>query len=235
MPTFKKEADEVVRQVEVLGKDPLTVMQQRAETTGSKLYRNFLGGFVSSVRSGGKMVDYMKSQLKAIFELRYINLNRSIEKIATLVEAYSVMLIVVLCYLHPLCCFIIDKRYVTLGGAASIASSPLLSYLIAFIVMPVLSCIFIMMAHNMQQSAFPDLSDLYKKAINLHSPRIRGDCSLCNGSFTCQQAVSPIGLPAIATLCLSWFFIANCDAVPENLKNQLQRRRIPSKLHKRYN
>ena len=43
------------------------------------------------------MVDYMKSQLKAIFELRYINLNRSIEKIATLVEAYSVMLIVVLC------------------------------------------------------------------------------------------------------------------------------------------
>jgi len=61
LPTFKKEADEVVRQVEVLGKDPLTVLQARAETTSSKLYRNFLGGFVSSVRSGGKMVDYMKS------------------------------------------------------------------------------------------------------------------------------------------------------------------------------
>ena len=27
LPAFKKEADEVVRQVEVLGKDPLTVMQ----------------------------------------------------------------------------------------------------------------------------------------------------------------------------------------------------------------
>ena len=52
LPTFKKEADEVVRQVEVLGKDPLSVMQMRAETTGSKLYRNFLGGFVSSIRSG---------------------------------------------------------------------------------------------------------------------------------------------------------------------------------------
>ena len=97
LPVFKKEADEVIRQVEVLGKDPLTVMMQRAESTRSKLYRDFLGGFVSSVRSGGKLTDYMKSQLKSIFELRYINLNRSIEKIATLVEAYSVMLIVVLC------------------------------------------------------------------------------------------------------------------------------------------
>ncbi|HYA77712.1 MAG TPA: type II secretion system F family protein, partial [Verrucomicrobiae bacterium] len=97
LPVFKKEADEVVRQVEVLGKDPLNVMLARAELTGSKLYRNFLGGFVSSIRSGGKLVDYMKSQLKSIFELRYINLHRSIEKIAALVEAYSVMLIVVLC------------------------------------------------------------------------------------------------------------------------------------------
>ena len=97
LPTFKKEADEVVRQVEVLGKDPLTVMQNRSESTNSKLYRNFLGGFVSSVKSGGKLADYMRSQLKAIFELRYINLNRSIDRIGALVEAYSVMLIVVLC------------------------------------------------------------------------------------------------------------------------------------------
>ena len=67
LPFFKKEADEVVRQVEVLGKDPLTVMHQRGKKTTSKPYRNFLGGFVSSVRSGGKIVDYMRSELKSIF------------------------------------------------------------------------------------------------------------------------------------------------------------------------
>ena len=65
LPTFSNEAEEVVRQVEVLGKDPLTVMKQRSEITHSKPYRNFLGGFISSVRSGGKIVDYMKSELKA--------------------------------------------------------------------------------------------------------------------------------------------------------------------------
>jgi len=97
LPIFKKEAEEVVRQVEVLGKDPLTVLHLRAEKTSSKLYRNFLGGFVSSVRSGGRMADYLRSELKAIFELRHGELTRSVEKIATIVEAYTVMLIVILC------------------------------------------------------------------------------------------------------------------------------------------
>ena len=164
LPTFKKEADEVVRQVEVLGKDPLTVMQQRAEQTQSKLYRNFLGGFVSSVRSGGKLADYMKSQLKSIFELRYINLNRSIERIAALVEAYSVMLIVVLCT-YILFVVFSSSSVMDLLSSTSISISPVMSYLIAFVIMPVMSGIFILMAHNMQRSAFPDLKDLYKKAL----------------------------------------------------------------------
>ena len=161
---FKKEAEEVVRQVEVLGKDPLTVMQLRAETTASKLYRNFLGGFVSSIRSGGKLVDYMKSQLKAIFELRTNGLNRSIERIVTLVEAYSVMLIVVLCsYILFVVLSASNIGALTVGSSVSI--SPMLSYLIAFIIMPVCPFIFILMAHNLQKSAFPDLKDLYKKAL----------------------------------------------------------------------
>ena len=183
LPTFKKEADEVVRQVEVLGKDPLTVMQQRAETTTSKLYRNFLGGFVSSIRSGGKLADYMKSQLKAIFELRYINLNRSIERIATLVEAYSVMLIVVLCS-YILFVVLGSSNVMSLLSSSSLSTSPMMSYLIAFIIMPVMSGIFILMAHNLQRSAFPDLKDLYKKALILHTACIRHNSSLCNGSFT---------------------------------------------------
>jgi len=200
LPTFKKEADEVVRQVEVLGKDPLSVMQMRAETTGSKLYRNFLGGFVSSIRSGGKMVDYMKSQLKTIFELRFINLNRSIEKIATLVEAYSVMLIVVLCS-YILFVVLSSSNVMSLLGSSSASSSPMLSYLIAFIIMPVGSCIFILMAHNLQRSSFPDLKDLYKKAL-FFIPPIFAIIALIAVVPSISKAISPVGLPAITTIGL---------------------------------
>jgi len=200
LPAFKKEADEVIRQVEVLGKDPLTVMQLRAEQTTSKLYRNFLGGFVSSIRSGGKMVDYMKSQLKAIFELRYINLNRSIERIATLVEAYSVMLIVVLCS-YILFVVLGSTNVINLLSSSSISNSPIVSYLIAFIIMPVMSGIFILMAHNLQKSAFPDLKDLYKKAAFFIIPAF-----VVIGLFAAvpslSQIIEPVGLPLVATICL---------------------------------
>jgi flagellar protein FlaJ len=200
LPMFKKEADEVIRQVEVLGKDPLTVMLQRAEVTTSKLYRNFLGGFVSSIRSGGKLVDYMKSQLKAIFELRYINLNRSVERIATLVEAYSVMLIVVLCA-YILFVVLGSTNALSLLTNSSVSTSPILSYIIAFVIMPVMSGIFILMAHNMQRSAFPDLKDLYKKAL-FFIPPVFVIIALFAIIPPLSNAIAPIGLPAVATICL---------------------------------
>jgi archaellum biogenesis protein FlaJ (TadC family) len=198
LPAFKREADEVIRQVEVLGKDPLTVMQQRGEQTHSKLYRNFLGGFVSSVRSGGKLPDYMKSQLKSIFELRYINLNRSIERIAALVEAYSVMLIVVLCT-YILFVVFSSSSVMDLMSSSSISISPSISYLIAFVAMPVMSGIFILMAHNMQRSAFPDLKDVYKKALIFIIPvfAIIGVFGVIG-----TDALKPVGLPEIATIGL---------------------------------
>jgi len=200
MSTFKKEADEVVRQVEVLGKDLLTVMYQRSEKTDSKLYRNFLGGFVSSVRSGGKTVDYMKSELKAIFELRHNAMTRSVEKIATLVEAYTVMLIVVLC---TYILFVVFSSTNTLDLLAntSLPTSPIMSYLTAFLLMPILSLIFIMVAHNMQKSAFENLQDLYKKAaIIIAAVGIALLVFVLVPSLS--ESMKPVGLPEIVTIGL---------------------------------
>jgi flagellar protein FlaJ len=200
LPTFRKEADEVVRQVEVLGKDPLTVMYQRSEKTHSKLYRNFLGGFITSVRSGGKIVDYMRSELKALFELRHNALIRSVEKIATLVEAYTVMLIVVLCT-YILFVVFSSTNVIEMLGSASLPISPIMSYLIAFIFMPVLSFIFIMVAHNMQRSAFEDLKDLYKKAaIIIAAVGIALLVFVLVPSLL--ESMNPVGLPEIVTIGL---------------------------------
>jgi flagellar protein FlaJ len=200
LPIFRKEADEIVRQVEVLGKDFLTVMQNRAESTGSKLYRSFLGGFSSSVRSGGKLVDYMKGQLKTLFELRHIEMNRSIERIATLVEGYSVMLIVVLCGYILLVVFA-STNIMQLLTETSISVTPVMSYLIAFLLMPLMTGIFILIAHNMQKSSFPNLKDLYKKALFFIAPAFA-----VIGIFALVPSVSgalaPVGLPEITTICL---------------------------------
>ncbi len=200
LPTFRKEAEEIVRQVEVLGKDPLTVMYQRSEKTNSKPYRNFLGGFITSVRSGGKIVDYMKSELKSIFELRHNALTRSVEKIATLVEAYTVMLIVVLC-MYILFVVFSASNVVEMLGSASLPISPIMSYIVAFIFMPVLSLIFIMVAHNMQRSAFEDLKDLYRKAVII-TAAVGAVIIVFIIVPSLLESMSPIGLPEIVTIGL---------------------------------
>jgi flagellar protein FlaJ len=201
LPNFKKEAEEVVRQVEVLGKDPLTVMHLRGEQTKSKLYRNFLGGFISSVRSGSKMADYLKSELKVIFELRHGELTRSVEKAATLVEAYSVMLIVVLCTYILFVVFSSVGMSDLIGGGSSMLTTPVMSYLIAFILLPFMSLIFILLAHNMQKSAFGSLKDLYKKALVILVPCI-AVVAVFLLSPSLADGLEPIGLPEFATICL---------------------------------
>ncbi|MEJ5327530.1 MAG: type II secretion system F family protein [Candidatus Bathyarchaeia archaeon] len=199
-PMFKKEAEEIIRQVEVLGKGLLQAMAQRAESTNSKLYRNFISGFAASIRSGGKTVDYMKSELRAIFELRHNSMSRSVERIATLVEAYTVMLIVVLC-LYILFVVFASTNTLELLTKTSITISPLMSYLVAFVLMPVMSLFFILIAHNMQQSSFENLQDLYRKAaIVLMATGITLSVFILYPPLA--DMLKPAGLPEIVTIGL---------------------------------
>jgi flagellar protein FlaJ len=164
LPRFKEESEEVVRQVEVLGKDPLTAMYERAEDTGSKAYRDFLGGFISSIKSGGKVSDYMQSKLRTIFELRSKEMIRSTEKIATMVEGYSVMLIVILC-VYILYALLSSTSTMEIMAGMSIPSSPIITYLITFVLMPMISVLFMLIANTIQKSTLLNLKGLYKKAV----------------------------------------------------------------------
>jgi flagellar protein FlaJ len=95
---FKEEGDEIVRLVEVLGNDPLTAMAKRADATVSKQYADFLEGYISSVKSGGSVINYLTSKLKGIFDVHAAKAHNAVERLETLVEAYMVMLIVIFCF-----------------------------------------------------------------------------------------------------------------------------------------
>lgn len=198
LPTFQEEAEEVVRQVEVLGKDPLTAMYERAEQTGSKTYRDFLGGFISSIKSGGKVSDYMRSKLRTIFELRNKAMVRSTEKVATLVEGYSVMLIVILC-VYILYVLLSSTATMELMAGVSIPTSPLIAYLITFLLMPMISFIFMLAAHNIQRSTLLNLKTVYKKTLISLVTAV--------GIFAAFAFVPALGdmfdLPLVLTICLT--------------------------------
>jgi len=162
LPTIQKEAEEVVRQVEVLGYDVLTVMYKKAEETKSKLYRDFLAGYVSAVKSGGNLVSFLNSKLRSIFEMRSADENRSIEKLGTLVEVYSVMLIVTLC-MYLLVIVVYSTSFALEIGATPRSSAEI--YVLVFFATPLISLLFLVIAHRMRKSTLVDVKEPYYRAL----------------------------------------------------------------------
>ena len=198
LPTIQKEARDVVRQVEVLGHDAVTVMYKKAEETRSKLYRDFLAGYVSAVKSGGNLVSFLNSKLRSIFEMRSADANRSIEKLATLVEAYSVMLIVSLC-VYLLVIVVYSTSSVLELGAPQ--STPTNIYISIFFLTPLISIIFMVIAHKMQKSTLIDVKEPYQRAI---FPMIGTLCLIVAVTFVPQLGfvTELLPLPLLVSICL---------------------------------
>lgn len=165
LPKFQAEAREIVRQVEILGYDPLTVMLKHAEKTKSKSYREFLLGYISSVRSGGNTVNFLKSKLRSIFEIESAASVRSVEKLSTLVEAYAVMLIVTLCSYILFIIFSTTSVFEPMKASGTPGIDPVVVCVLIFFVTPMISIIFMMVAHMERKSNLIRVDQPYKVGI----------------------------------------------------------------------
>jgi len=201
MPTFQKEAREIVRQVEVLGYDPLTVMHKRAEKTRSKSYREFLLGYVSSVRSGGSVVNYLKSKLRSIFEVQSAAATRSIEKLGTLVEAYAVMLIVTLCSYILFIVFATTSVFEPMQMSGTPSISPTIVCILIFFINPLISVIFMVIANAERKSNLLGMRQPYYAAI---IPIIAVSAFIAALALLppLQFLKSPDLFPLVVTVCL---------------------------------
>ncbi|UCG36685.1 MAG: type II secretion system F family protein [Candidatus Bathyarchaeota archaeon] len=165
LPKTQNEAKEVVRQVEVLGRDPLTVMRKKAEDATSKNYRDFLGGYVSSVKSGINVVSFLRTKLRSVLETQSAAALRSIERLGTLVEAYAVMLIVTLCVyiLYVVIGTTSTFEYMSVGLSTS-ASEPLM-YALMFLATPFITFVFMAIANLARQSNLLSVKEAYRIAL----------------------------------------------------------------------
>jgi flagellar protein FlaJ len=201
LPNTKKEAREVVRQVEVLGRDPLTVMYRKAEESNSKIYRDFLAGYVSSVKSGINVVNYLRSKLRSILDLQSAAAFRSIERLGTLVEAYAVMLIVTLCVyiLYAVTSTTSSFEYLSLGLSSS-ATEPLM-YALIFLATPFITLVFMAIANLARQSNLISVKEAYR---NLLISGIASSAFFAVVMFLPQLGfiTEALTMPGFVTICL---------------------------------
>ena len=198
LPRFREEAETLVREVEVLGKDPLTAMEDRAEAARSRNYRDFLEGYISSVKSGGSVVSYLKSKLRSIFEVRIADATHAIERLETLVEAYMVMLIVVLC-LYILSTVLSSPALSATAGVGIAAPSGL--YPLLLMAIPSISLVFMYLAHNLRQGTLKGLRGPYLKAL---PPAVASTALLLSCLLVPQLhfIAEALGLPLLVCVCL---------------------------------
>jgi flagellar protein FlaJ len=220
LPTIQKDAKDFVCKVKVLGYDPLTIMYAKAEETKSKLYRDFLAGYVSCVKSGSNVTDFLKSKLRSIFELKAAAENRSVERLGSLVEIYAVILIVSLC---------INILYVVLSSngvfeALAFGGLPSSSMVLnlAVLITPIISMMLILAARSMRRSNLVGLEQPYRLAI------VPAIIALILFMLTFVFSISFIGdilgYPGLVSLCLlivsippsfSYWRIARLNAAAE--------------------
>ena len=161
LPTMSIEAKRMVKQIEILGVDPLSVMNKRAAKTLSKQYKDFLGGYVSTVQAGGNVVHFLRAKMDSIFDLRDSIAKEVVAKLAALVDAYMIIQVVVLTM------YIV---FVVLSATPSLAASMLsdpndaknLSYM--FLALPpLLSGMLMFISHRMTSSTYIGMERILKK------------------------------------------------------------------------
>jgi flagellar protein FlaJ len=149
--------------VELLGKDPLSVVSREAEKTPSKLYSSILTGYVFTVKSGGNIVNFFNAKMRFILDQLSSATKNSVEKLKTLVESYMVTLVLTLgIYL------IFGTIYASTNIAGRVIMTPIpesIIYFATLFLIPMISILFLIIAQTARQGTFLTIREPYKVAI----------------------------------------------------------------------
>ncbi len=142
MPAMRKEAREIIKDVEILGVDPLTAMESAAKKNPLDIFRDFVSGYASTVIIGGDVTHFLETKSQDIFKTRSARVKAAAERLGMLLETFIIVMV-----LMSLCFYI-------LFSVESIYSTGISSYstmlMYTYVFTPILSVVFIYLAHSMQ-------------------------------------------------------------------------------------
>lgn len=160
LPTIKNEAIKMLKRIDLLGVDPLEVIRQVRTHSNSKALGEFFDGYVSTVESGGNIVNYLKSKMKMIFDRHAESQKQAVVKLGALVEAYMTIQVVLLA-VYIISAAVISDPFATSQGG-------LHQEVIFLIITPAISAVFLIAANQSPIEKNPEIN--YKKIIMFAAP-----------------------------------------------------------------
>ena len=142
MPAMRSEARDITKDVEIFGIDLLTALEAAAKKNPLDTFKDFLSGYASTVIIGGDIGHFLERKAEDIFKTRALRVKAAAERLGMLLETFIIVMV-----LMSLCFYIlfsVEQIYST--GISSFSGILLYTYLFT----PMLSLVFIYLAHSMQ-------------------------------------------------------------------------------------
>jgi flagellar protein FlaJ len=142
MPAMSGEAREIIKDVEIFGIDPLTAIENAAKRNPLDVFRDFLSGYASTVIIGGDIGHFLERKAEDIFKTRAMRVKAAAERLGMLLETFIIVMV-----LMSLCFYILfSVESIYSVGISMYSGIILYTYLFT----PMLSLMFIYLAHSMQ-------------------------------------------------------------------------------------
>jgi flagellar protein FlaJ len=142
MPAMRGEAREIIKDVEIFGIDPLTALESAAKKNPLDIFRDFLSGYASTVIIGGDIGHFLERKAEDIFKARALRVKAAAERLGMLLETFIIVMVMMSLCFYIL--FSVDAIYSV--GVSLYSGIILYTYLFT----PLLSLMFIYLAHTMQ-------------------------------------------------------------------------------------
>ncbi len=147
MPAMRSEAREIIKDVEIFGIDPLTAIETAAKRNPLDIFKDFLAGYASTVIIGGDIGHFLERKAEDIFKTRAMRVKAAAERLGMLLETFIIVMV-----LMSMCFFILfaveSMPNVGGGGGEVSMQSGIIMY--TYVFTPMLSLVFIYLAHSMQ-------------------------------------------------------------------------------------
>ena len=87
------DAKDVVRDVNLFGKDIISALKEKSKMTPSERLREMLEGFISTIHSGGDSTAYLREKYRQCMKLKKISLKKFSDTLSVLAEFYVTLLL----------------------------------------------------------------------------------------------------------------------------------------------
>jgi flagellar protein FlaJ len=141
---ISREAENITRNIEILGYDLLSALELAAENSPSKIYASFLEGLVSVVTSGGDLQGFLTNETKTLMREKIREEKEFIESLGVVAELFLVIGVVTPIFM------VIMLAVLAIMSSGSGSQGTILMALLTYVIIPIGMSVIVILIDGMQ-------------------------------------------------------------------------------------